>query len=587
MEKNISISLSLLHPSVSDFEEALISTIGLHTYTIKDKYSFDAKLYIDENKHSEPEWVPFIKEGFDEIPRIENTYNGAVMICRVENRFFAIAFGNGRYLLNPSYKEHRFGLKVAMTLFPESGLRSASTKRNLEDSSIHTICQSSRDSSLEELRVDADMDKLNTLGGILVENESSERIEGKDYSLSIKSKFNFKTLYEKLRIILVKYQSEVPEHFKSYLTGEQIVTDSDLVSKLDDLLLKDIKSDQGESVIFSPPVFIDMENINGFFYTKSFPRDIQEIELGLYLDSINIQSIFGGNLYNIQTLKDTYIGYKPSDITIIRWAWPLYNCLDHEIKFEGRFYLLSSGCWYHIDDKNIEKYDKIIQRYSIDASSFPLPKPNENEQDYNMRFAVADANSLLMDRRLILYDSAKSPVEFCDVLKNNGMIIHIKKAKGSSVLSHLFSQGAVSARLLNENDRFKSDLQEMIITVVLEKHNITKQLITLIQTQLNNETEGQKQDGIEDVFLNSKISQATLKEIINEVEMYYRLIRKEGIKPAKLTVVYAIIGKFSDKTKFNIPYFSKVNFDFHASLLKKLGYKPAIAFIPVSEQSSQ
>ena len=67
-----------------------------------------------------------------------------------------------------------------------------------------------------------------------------------------------------------------------------------------------------------------------------------------------------------------------------------------------------------------------------------------------------------MDRRNVYQGG--SPIEFCDIYSRDKQFIHVKKYNGSSVLSHLFFQGYVSAenfydlayrqkanRLLSEN----------------------------------------------------------------------------------------------------------------------------------------
>lgn len=52
-----------------------------------------------------------------------------------------------------------------------------------------------------------------------------------------------------------------------------------------------------------------------------------------------------------------------------------------------------------------------------------------------------------MDRQLISYGGGASRIEFCDVLSDSGQRIHVKQYSGSSVMSHLFNQGLVSASI--------------------------------------------------------------------------------------------------------------------------------------------
>ena len=48
-----------------------------------------------------------------------------------------------------------------------------------------------------------------------------------------------------------------------------------------------------------------------------------------------------------------------------------------------------------------------------------------------------------MDRKLIMFGGSR--IEFCDLYSLEKQMIHVKKYTGSSVLSHLFMQGLVSA----------------------------------------------------------------------------------------------------------------------------------------------
>ena len=68
----------------------------------------------------------------------------------------------------------------------------------------------------------------------------------------------------------------------------------------------------------------------------------------------------------------------------------------------------------------------------------------KDEKEYNI--AVCNEypdRYCLMDRRNVYQGG--SPIEFCDIYSRDKQFIHVKKYNGSSVLSHLFFQGYVSA----------------------------------------------------------------------------------------------------------------------------------------------
>lgn len=52
-----------------------------------------------------------------------------------------------------------------------------------------------------------------------------------------------------------------------------------------------------------------------------------------------------------------------------------------------------------------------------------------------------------VDKKLISTGVSQNNIEFCDIYTSEKQMIHIKRYGGSSVLSHLFNQGLVSANL--------------------------------------------------------------------------------------------------------------------------------------------
>lgn len=62
---------------------------------------------------------------------------------------------------------------------------------------------------------------------------------------------------------------------------------------------------------------------------------------------------------------------------------------------------------------------------------------------------------LLMDKKTVRMPGATSSVEICDLLSANRQFLHVKRKLGSSQLSHLFSQGAVSTELMVSSPDFR------------------------------------------------------------------------------------------------------------------------------------
>ena len=68
-------------------------------------------------RESEPEWLEFVRAGLGEnvsTSRWKNKSVSALLVVEQSSRQFAIAFGYGRFLIEPRLIEDRFGIKVVL-----------------------------------------------------------------------------------------------------------------------------------------------------------------------------------------------------------------------------------------------------------------------------------------------------------------------------------------------------------------------------------------------------------------------------------------------------------------------------------------
>lgn len=141
--------------------------------------------------------------------------------------------------------------------------------------------------------------------------------------------------------------------------------------------------------------------------------------------------------------------------------WSIYKCLYAEIDLNDEKYLLVSGKYYRVD-KGYKT--KVENDFTVDTS-FALPdwQKSKHENVYNMEVATIDANFQCLDgganqRNLI----GKGKIEFADLVKTDKHLIHVKKYGLSAVLSHLFSQGLVSATLLRTERSFRIEVNNKL-----------------------------------------------------------------------------------------------------------------------------
>jgi uncharacterized protein (TIGR04141 family) len=89
------------------------------------------------------------------------------------------------------------------------------------------------------------------------------------------------------------------------------------------------------------------------------------------------------------------------------------------------------------------------------------------EGAYNA-YAAERAGLLLMDTRTVRISRSTTAIEVCDLLSPKGQFVHVKRKLGSSLLSHLFAQGATSAELFQGSTEFRAKAANMVDVVSTE-----------------------------------------------------------------------------------------------------------------------
>jgi uncharacterized protein (TIGR04141 family) len=121
---------------------------------------------------------------------------------------------------------------------------------------------------------------------------------------------------------------------------------------------------------------------------------------------------------------------------------------------ERRFFYMD-GNWYEIGDQYVQASRHEIACLFPDQPSIDLPPwylpSGRDEGEYNANVPCVRGDYVCLDKNKRVRDPlgpSRSSLEICDLLGPDNELIHVKRAKGSAPLSHLFSQGLVSAQTL-------------------------------------------------------------------------------------------------------------------------------------------
>jgi uncharacterized protein (TIGR04141 family) len=157
---------------------------------------------------------------------------------------------------------------------------------------------------------------------------------------------------------------------------------------------------------------------------------------------------------------------EPSTGTAVSQMVPLRRWLAAEFKDDHRRYCLHDGSWYRMDDQYLERIDSRVTEILDQPTTVELPAwpTNEHEEPYNKR-AAALLDGYVLDRTHITTPvHSRGGIEPCDIFLPPGILIHVKRARRSADLSHLFAQALVSADSLARDEHARKAWTERITT---------------------------------------------------------------------------------------------------------------------------
>ena len=461
-----------------------VTTNRLSIYLIKDEFAapqqilknYDSlqlkkidgvgTLYFGESHKFRPSWIDnfFGQSLGEDAAKLFGASSKSILLISVniskdKSKIFAIPFGYGWTFLNPGTWEERFGLKITLNVVDPNNLRRID-KKNMSSVPKDTSEQLSRDGVAADFGIDIEQDLIQSITGKSKEEGFGKSITGKD-SLSVSVKVDLSNIKEFLIQCLKKYESD--EYKKDFGWIDQIseVKDPKTIEILSKELIDNIKNNKFDKVWMAVPELVNWADVSGFSY-KNNKKDLKnDIILTDYLSclpesgksNLRLES-FDRHIYCFSASSDEF-----------KHQWKALNCLYFEIVDDKkkRTYLLSNGKWYEVESDFAKQVNDSYLRLRDMATSVTLPKyKHNNENDYNTNVAKSDDNICCMDKKLISYGGGYSKVEFCDLYTKDKNIIHVKQYGGSSVLSHLFSQGVVSGELLLADKDFRKKVNEKL-----------------------------------------------------------------------------------------------------------------------------
>ncbi|WP_439373074.1 DUF6119 family protein [Bradyrhizobium sp. DASA03120] len=473
-----SFSLYLAKADVKAFDTLLTDTAramvraGEAKSHTSSRFGDGAALYVFPGRKQVPKWVPLLRSAFANLEDHFARSPCALLLFQRNSHIFALTFSYAHVYLDDAKTEADFGLKVAVNAVSDEKLRSV--ERANIGAAIRDFAQAVGQRDLRSFGVDDALDLIRKVSGRVEDSDFAQNVTG-SRGLRFSKKVELVDVpdaaLEALRLFKSKAYRNTGFRFIDFLSP---VLDTTLEEKLNGELLSAIRGNSDEFEVALPDIV--SENITFFrFEHAGFSDFYPDLSLDLYRGSL------GSRLPSL-LLEDlerhTIAAYSENENRPIQ-SWSVHRALIGSLVLSDERYALNEGRWYQVGKNFKDAADrKFAELYGApDKKLRPLKKVvisnskgkkqkigYQSEESYNREIAQ-EAGYLLLDQKLIQIDEVPGPgIEMCDLLDIEGRrFIHVKKSsRQSSILSHFFKQGGVSAQLLRKYEPFRIKLVETV-----------------------------------------------------------------------------------------------------------------------------
>ena len=449
------LTIYLLKNKVTRAREAIDTSEEVQTVPVPVG-PLEASLFVRSSKMHPPAWRNFF-DGYVDLSDLAlwTAGSAAVLVLPVSNRWFAVTFGYGRHLLEQDIWEANFGLRVTLNTIEDASIRSID-RRSFDSISRHTKEQSSRPGRIEEFGLHVEEDLLRAVVGSPKDEGLGRRLAGRD-ALSATLPVVLPDLPGKLERYLEKSQDTKYRERYPWVDHVAEIRDRRVVRGLDETLFRRLAARNLEHAWLAVPEPIDWSEVGGFRFSRSERAAIHhDIHLQTLLEDLRKPESVSADL-----LKGKRVFCLDPDGRHARHTWSAYRCLYAELGNEEELFLLTGGQWYQVARPFVQRVDRDVDQLPETRHHLPVYR-HDNEAQYNRAVAAGNEGAALMDRKNIRYGGGASAIEFCDLFVEKRALIHVKRYGGSSALSHLFSQGLVSATLFAQDSEFRTQVRERL-----------------------------------------------------------------------------------------------------------------------------
>jgi uncharacterized protein (TIGR04141 family) len=269
------LTILLLKEGVTP-EDALRSDRELHGYRVPSLAGERDSLFVAESAPHRPRWASYLDAHVQgELSGLFSGSSSVVLLFEAAGRVFAVTFGQGRHLIDPEAYEQDFGLKVVLNTVSPEQLKSVDSK-TIDETTLHTRRDASRDSSLPAFGLDVSRDLLRAVTGTPRDPTLAQRITGAD-ALGLWTRVAVPDLPVLAGDLLSAYKSDAYKQdfdFVDYLRPEKR---AERIEQLEEKLIHALATRELDDMHIAAPEVLDQLDLGGFCFSseRKNKREIQ------------------------------------------------------------------------------------------------------------------------------------------------------------------------------------------------------------------------------------------------------------------------------------------------------------------------
>jgi uncharacterized protein (TIGR04141 family) len=425
-----------------------------------------ARVFVGQIYSNPPGWRTFIAEGFGEVPEgIFTGGAGAVVFVPAGTRVAAVCFGHVHLALDDDAFERQFGLKVTLNSVPRGNLRTLDLATP-DAVTFQKRVQASKDSDLQAFGVDMLRDLARVAGGTPTKPAFARFVAGKD-SLSITCEVDAVSLQAKCVEIIAAFDDKAYKKEFAWVDNMRVVVEKDVIEELDQKLfeaLGALRQGHASDLHMAPPEIVNYTEGSQLHYNGfgSHGRTFHSLSVEDYVSELE-RCEFHGDMVGIK--ENHRIKAKREGEEEFSEKWRVYDCFVFETEIgtgaDKQHFVLFAGSWYRLETKfkaQVDAFFDAVPKLTIIGKTECL-----NEQELIDEIEANRTDLLKLDKVKINPAGVKyANLEPCDFLSDKKQFIHLKDGHSSGPISHLWSQGVVSAEAFVSDADFRKKLRAKV-----------------------------------------------------------------------------------------------------------------------------